>query len=534
MSDRVTEWRRHLELREDRIESPDVADDAVKKSVFRPEFAGVSRDEFQRLWDLLASLASREALHAPSMNALLEALVRDQATTSALMEIGAAEAKIISEIHEACGPFSIDRHRLLQWLATTGQPEAWAMCAALLAVDPPRDIRHLVEVVAPFWKTQQGPFNRLFPRILDAVEHPSAASVVLDLANYVVRAGRLPQHPGRDRADAWTALLGDVVERLEWFEEASRTGGVPDLEVAGQVTEVIAVAISLTDALTLLDHRPAIGKFNRLLGLEHRRLRVEAAAALARMEEPAGLEALQALAKEPLVRLRALHYADEVGKLDDMPEEARRPESIAESQLVVRLAEPDLFGVPPRSLELLDRRELDWPCEEEPCECFLFRYHYGESPDGWSSIAIAGPFSHALPVDLDHLEVDDVYAAYAGASVEHPELKQVAPEDASPPQQIFLRRAISHLAEDGFRDVRPVFLGVFFGVPALVAATRRSSQAGFAVVDERFQAVWFPQVHSRGVDAETAYCIYLGRELLKHRNTKGADGVGDEESDEDE
>jgi len=527
MSDRVDEWRRYLELRDEVAELRDGSrardDDATKMPVFRPEFAGMTRDEFARLWDLLASLAPCAALHPPSVNALFEALVRDQATTSSLMEIDVAAAEKISEIHAECGSLAVDRHRILQWLAITRQPEAWALCAELLAADPPRDLRRLVEVVAPFWKTQLGPFDRLFPRLLDAVEHPAVASVVLDLTNYLTRSGRLPAHPGRERAEAWAALLGTVVERLEGFEESSRSGGVRDLELAGQVTEVIAVALSLVGSLTLLDHRPAMGKFYRLLALEHRRLRVEAAAALARMEEPAGIEALQALAAEPLVRLRALHYADEVGKLDTIPEEMRRPDAIAEAQVVVRLAEPDLFGVPPRSVEAIDHRELDWPCEDEPCDCFLFRYHYGEEPGGWSSIAMAGPVCHALPVDLQYLEVEDVYAAYAGASVEHPELRQVALEDASPAQQAFLRRAQKHLVEAGFREVRPAFLGLFFEIPVLVAETHRNSQAGFAVVDERFQPAWFPRVHARGVNAETAYCIYVGRELLKHRNIDEAD-----------
>ena len=64
------------------------------------------------------------------------------------------------------------------------------------------------------------------------------------------------------------------------------------------------------------------------------------------------------------------------------------------------------------------------------------------------------------------------------------------------------------------QDVEPLFVGIFMGEEALVAAGTRDGVVGTWVVD-RDQVLWFPP-DAEGSPArnELAYCIYKGRRLL--------------------
>ncbi len=486
--------------------------------VFDAHLSSLSAEEVQQLVVGMRQLSESGALDAPRANDWLRRMVREWAAQPSARFAAPKIASELADLYRATNESLIERHRILSWLASMPNEEAWRQMAELVATDPPLGERETVEALVPLWRSQEGPFFALFPRILDAVSHPSVAAMVLDLSNYLFRSRRLPSHPGADRVDAWTQLLGTVVERLETFEEESRRTGVRDLQLARQVIDAIALAVSLTDTLSLLEHREAMGKWYRLLALEHRRLRVEAAAALAKLEEPVGLEALQQLAAEPLVRLRVLHYADELGLTEKLPEEFRSPLAIAEAQMIVRLSEPDLFGIPPLACELLDQRTWVWPGEEEPQECFLFRYRYRSEPEDWSNIGIAGPVCHALSADLTELPTNLIYAAYAGVSVEHPDLRRVSLDQLSGAQAAQVQRAAGRLEEAGFQDPEPLSIGLIFGDWVLVVAAWRGSKRGTVLVDRQGRWQWFAQDHERGVDAETAYAIYLGCELLSQFN----------------
>ncbi len=159
--------------------------------------------------------------------------------------------------------------------------------------------------------------------------------------------------------------------------------------------------------------------------LQHRRLRVEAAAALARLGDQQGEQTLVELASEPVVRLRVVHYAEELGLGESIPEEYPSDIAIAEAELVTHLAQPTAIGTPPSRCELVDTRSLYWPGYEEPRNCYLFRFTYSFRSDSGtdcrvSNIGIAGPVHRtSVQGDVSELPVDEIYALFAGCHAEH-------------------------------------------------------------------------------------------------------------------
>jgi hypothetical protein len=247
-------------------------------------------------------------------------------------------------------------------------------------------------------------------------------------------------------------------------------------------------------------------------------LRTEAVAALARLGEEAGVEALVALAAEPVVRLRVLTYAAELGCLDQVDERYQSGAARAEAELALWLAQPSQMAVPPNSCEVVDQRTQYWPGYDEPVDCYLVRFVYLIGDTELSNIGIAGPLAHAFAADLSDLPPDDIYAAFAGWQAEHDEIRESAPEDLSGRQQIDVLRLQRGLADQGYTAVEPQTWGLFFGDSVLVAQARYNGMPGVAVTDGQ-QTCWWPQAASRRpIGPLEAYCIYKGRKLLQTFN----------------
>ncbi len=423
----------------------------------------------------------------------------------------------IQRLYQALVSESGPRHHLLRMLAEAGDPLSLAVFADLMATDPPATAEAVVEAFTPLWRSAEAHYEALFPSLLGALQYPAVAVVVLDLANYLYQSERLPEHPLRPRAGQLTALLGQVVERLEGWEETCRVEGVPDLHAARQVADGIALAVSLTFALSLLEEREASGKLFRMMALPHRRLRVEAAAALARWEEPAGVEQLVELAAEPVVRLRTLAYADELGLLDQIDPAYCTESARAEAELVARLSEPQWFGVPPSCCKLVERRLTFWPGREGPVACFLFEYVY-ELPGGTlRNIGLAGPGVECLACDLTQLDREDQYAAFAGWRVEHAEIgrEEIDANEQDAEQAEELSRFRRQLDEAGWELLEPAFLGRFFGERVLVATARKAAAPGCVVVATS-DCFWYPRGDPRWpLRPEVAFAIYMGRRMLE-------------------
>lgn len=471
---------------------------------------------------VLAVLAEGVGQPSAAQDRLLGAAFRRMIRNPALFtdELDGPGVASLVHLYRRLGSGSASRHHLLQWLALRAD-RALGVFADLVVEDPPAQPTDVLVVFAPIFQRRDFEPALLFPRLLDALAHPGVAASVIDMANYFTREGLVTDHPATDRTERLIKLLGDLAQRLGQFEEQVGVPHPSDLDEADRharvVEDSVALAISLCDALALIGDPATIGKLYQVLELRHRRLRTEAAAALARFDEQAGVEALVRMAAEPVMRLRVLSYAEELGCLEQIDLQYQTAAARAEGELATWLALPTQFGIPPTRMESVDTRQLYWPGYDDAEDCFLFRFTYRMAEGEYSNIGIAGPCIHAFAADLADLSPDDIYAAFAGWQAEHDDIYETDVIQLTEGAHADVARLERRLRDAGFQDVEPLKMGSFFGEKALLTRCQRDAVAGVAVVDQG-AVQWHPEVGNQPIGADLAYCIYKGRKLLRSFN----------------
>jgi hypothetical protein len=411
----------------------------------------------------------------------------------------------------------------LTWLAASGEAQQLELLVTLLLDDPPDEEQQVALALSPLFLKRALPAEAIFPRLFAAIDKPQLAAAVIDLANFLTREQLVDEHPGKAMAQLLIQLLGSLTHSLQLLEERPEEFAETPQQLGQRVAHSVSLAVSLCDALALIGDQNAIPKLHQALSLSHRRVRTEAAAALARFGEKAGEDALLELAAEPVARLRVLAYADELKLAAKIPPQHRSLAARAESELVVWLAEPTQFGVPPTQLELVDQRRQHWPGYTGEIDCFLFRFSYHLTlEDGkqrsYSNVGIAGPLAHAFTADLADLPPDDIYAAFAGWQAEHEDIKQYDVARLSKTEQLEVVRLQRRLHDAGYTDIQPQQMGYFFGEKALLATASRDGAAGVAVADFEDISFYPARQPRRSLGIEEAYAIYKGRKLLRAFN----------------
>ena len=418
-------------------------------------------------------------------------------------------------LYQRMGVESQERHLLLAAMAIAGEREAIQNFALLFAADPPVDPLHVGIAMAPLFQRADFDAEELFPEILKALAHPHAASAALDLANFLFRNRRAAVHPAAEQFSQLNSLLKGVCARLKQVAV-----GEPDQQpTQHQIAESIAIAASLCDALGLIGDPQAKTALRDALEVPHRRIRVEAAAALARMEDDDAVAALVELAEHPGVRLRAIAYAEELGLLEHIDPQLSTPLANAEAELACYLAEPQQLGSAPTSMELIDEREIAWPSYDHPQQCYLFRFTYQMGEASYTNVGMAGPLVHAFHVDLTRLPIDDLYAIFAGWQAEHPDIREIPASQMDESHQELIEQLSARIMEQGLQLQTLSALGEFFGEPALIATASDGENVG-AVVAGINDAAWFPHDGSstRPLGPDEAWCIWKGRRLLSAFN----------------
>lgn len=424
----------------------------------------------------------------------------------------------VVELYEQLGQEFRSRYLLLQLLAASHREEDLNSFADLMVSDPPQDVTGIAAAFGPLLQNKSYEPSALFPRLLDALGDPYVAPAVIDLANFLTREELVDEHPAVCRREQMARLLGALIQRLGLIEERPADVASDERQLAEIVTGSIALAVSLCDALALIGDPCVIGKLYQALELRHRRLRTEAAAALARLGEQKGREVLISMAAEPIARLRVLAYAAELGFEELLDEKFTTPAARAESELALWLSQPSQIGFPPSRMELIDSQTLYWPGFDEPVECFLFRFAYEVDAGEYTNIGIAGPMCHAFGADLADLPPDDIYAVFAGWQVEHEEIYELEATQLTVAQRLEVVRLERRLHDEGYDSIQPVKLGVFFGERTLVARAVREGHSGVAVASAD-EIQWHSnRGRPRALGPHEAYCLYKGRKLLRTFN----------------
>jgi hypothetical protein len=405
------------------------------------------------------------------------------------------------------------RWRLLQWLAAAAKPHALEALVELLPTAEFPDDNAVGLVFSPLFQQRSYRPADLFPSLLQKLDRPQIAPSILDLANFMVRDGRTNQHPAADRREQLQELLRDLMHQLEHLDEMEGDAPSPQ-QLSRTVADAVALIVSLCDALALIGHPDSTAILLQVMDLPHRRIRTEAAAALARFGDEQGSATLLDLAREPVARLRVLAYAAELGLEERLDPQYTTDESRCEAEVALQLAQPAYFGLPPTRLEMVDQRDMYWPGFDTPVTCYLFRYYYELGVSQLSNIAIGGPLVHTFAADIVDLPTDDIYAAFAGWDVEHEEIFEVAADELSSAQQREVGRLQRRAQDAGYQDVEPDCLGNFFGARFIVARARRGTAEGMLAVDPD-RILWYPQSGPRPLGAHEVLCIYKGRQLLR-------------------
>lgn len=448
----------------------------------------------------------------------------------------------VEQLYLATDPESDLRNHLLRWIATEGSAQSLQLWTNLLCNSPPQHRLGIVLAFAPVMTRTFEPEPWMLTELLEnATSHSQIAPPVFDLLNFYFRHDKVETHPASARVDSLTNLLGSLVGQLAKIESGKFGPGMNAMKMNQQVSDSVALIVALCDAFALLDHKPAVPNLKLAMGLRHRRVQTEAAAALTRMDEEGGKETLVALAQQPVARMRVLAYAEELGFKDEISLELQGEIAVAESHLAIWLSEPNQMGLAPSDIQLEDNRELYWPGYEHPVQCYLFRYSYGTGEQAHSNIGICGPLTHAFAADMQGLSHDDIYAAFAGWQTIHHEIFQTELERArsiDAGKIASLESALKTVLEhegDSTKDsdddkessdsAQPdeVKVGNFFGEWVLISAGSRDEVPGTVLVDSQ-KSSWIATGNPQApIDWSLAWSIWKGRELLSNFNRQNAD-----------
>lgn len=524
MSSSVDQFLTQLQLEEG---APAIAPAVFAETIERWKYA-TDEEVYLLLSSILKrlpSLPDDDKLNLPLLEALFQGLAQRYTPGSSDAEAPTAllaESTLTSlaPLYDTLGPRNSSRYQILRVLASAGNSTALELFAQRLVDDPPTEPRQLDAACVPLFQATHLDVDALFPKLFDSLGQPILAAIVLDLANHLYRRGMVDVHPAASRAESLARLLKAMAERLRLVEEQPGKYAADQQELQKLIGESASLIISLCDALGAIGDDAAVPALNTVLEVRHRRLRAEAATALARLGEKRGTEMLVELAADPASRIRALAYLEELDRLEAVPQEHRSPAAGAEGQLSSWLAEPQQIGLAPQSIEVVDQRRQFWPGFDEPQDCFLIRYEYPFPKATLIGIGLVGPTTYCLAVDLQDLSPADIYAIYAGWHADHPELFE---EDVT--ELADSERDVYEMAgkEIDAENVELALVGRFFGLNLPVYRARRANQPGFFVVDGDKMAWYGAGNNSRPLGAREAYWIHKGRRLLATFNAENGE-----------
>ena len=174
---------------------------------------------------------------------------------------------------------------VLLLLSLQADRAALEILVELLVDSPPAESTAVALVLGPLILAPPADLGILFPRLLDSLAHPSIAASVLDMANYLTRGKLLESHPARDRTGQLEALLHGLNQHLEQMQELPAEPEESLQQLQSTVGDSIALAVSLCDTLAMIGSDTSMSVLRLTCQLPHRRLRTEAAAALATLLE---------------------------------------------------------------------------------------------------------------------------------------------------------------------------------------------------------------------------------------------------------
>lgn len=473
---------------------------------------------------LLEELTERVDDVSHSDPAILGALLRllqSSLLASGWSTVETLDPDRIVRIEDALPTATPNRFLLQQLYAMIRSEPSLIRLTESLNRNPPTHWMEAAQVLSPLMQRDDWPTQAMYPAVLEGLQHPSLAAPLLDLANYLYRTNRVSSHPAAERVSMLRHLLGEVVGRLGRFEDDPRSFGDDVETVQARLSEAVALAVSLCDTLALIGDVSSIGKLHQAMELRHRRVQCEAAGALARLGDPQGKDRLIDLTAEPAARLRAIHYADELGFGDQVDAQYRTDTATSEAELALWLSQPQQMGVPPTGVEVIDSRRLLWPSFHDPVDISLVRFEYNFGDRRYSNIGITGPVTFSMSADLANLPLDDIYAIYAGWHAEHEDIFSIPVEQFNDAQHRVMEQLQRYLERMEYDSIKPALLGFFLDEQAGVFTAQRDGTECLVVTDG-LETIDQPiEGRPRPLTPEDVFNLYKGRKMLRTFNPNG-------------
>jgi hypothetical protein len=392
---------------------------------------------------------------------------------------------------------------LLQAILSSKIPTAIRVGIDLLVQHPPKAWTEASQAIGALVQSHHWRISDVFPRLLDATT-PSVLAPALDLANMQVRKLGVQPHPAAERFDSLLSLTGSVTQQLASLEENPNKFAGTVAEVQRILFDSVSLLVSLCDYLGLMGDPRAIGKLTQALDLRHRRIKAEAAFALAKLGEERAKELLVEMVSDDACRLRVLAYATELGIEEKIDTEWTNSLSTARADLALWLSQPEQFSIPPHDMTLIEQRTLPWPGFEGPQECFLLRFQYRLGEEKHENIAFSGPFPAAVAFDLTGLSNDQCYELFLANDVEDASERRMAWSQLTSREQSRADEAIEGLRERGYHDVTPKGVFEFLGRRSVFCeALNRSNHPTHILADEAFTRDDSPSLSLDDSDAES-------------------------------
>ncbi|MDC0278753.1 HEAT repeat domain-containing protein [bacterium] len=472
----------------------------------------------QELLDQLAKNQDRVLQTDPAVVGTLLRILHASLLADGWAPIDEVSLATLNELEQHLPKNASNRFLLQQLYAIQGTDASLQCLTNSLSTNPPQKWVEAAQVLSPLMQRVGWNVESFFPAALGLLQHASLASPTLDLANYLMRDERVEQHPAADQVEMLRNLLGEVVGRLGRFEDDPRSFGTEVEVVQARLAEAVALAVSLSDAVALIGDLSSIGKLHQAMELRHRRVQCEAAGALAHLGDHQGKERLIELLDEPAARLRAIHYADELGFGEELDSKYRSDDATSEAELALWLSQPQQMGVPPTNVEIFDKRRCLWPSYEHPVDVSLVRFEYNFGARSYSNVGITGPCTFAISADVSDLPTEDIYSIYAGWHVEHDDIFSVSPTEWNDTQRRSVDQWKQHLDRSGYEEIKPLLFCVFLDEKAAVYSGNRDEVACFVITDGLETIEQIVDGKDRPFGAEDLFNLYKGRKMLRTFN----------------
>jgi hypothetical protein len=470
---------------------------------------------------LLEEVAGRVDQLSVSDPAIVGALLRllhSSLLANGWSTVEGLDPESIARIEAALPADTPNRFLLQQLYAMIRSESSLRQLAESLSRYPPPHWMEAAQVLSPLMQRDDWPIGAMYPAALEGLQHASLAAPLLDLANFLYRKELVATHPAADRLTMLRHLLGEVVGRLGQFEDNPRSFGDQVETVQARLGEAVALAVSLCDTLGLIGDLSSVGKLHQAMELRHRRVQCEAAGALARLGDELGKDRLIELTAEPAARLRAIHYADELGFGERVDDQFRTDKATSEAEMALWLSQPQQMGVPPTAVEVIDTRRLLWPSFHDPVDISLVRFEYNFGDRSYSNIGITGPVTFSMSADLANLPLDDIYAIYAGWHAEHEDIFSIPADQFNEAQLRLIEQLGRHLERLEYEAIKPALLGFFLDEQAGVFLARRDG-TDCLVVTDGLETIDQPiEGRLRPLTPEDLFNLYKGRKMLRTFN----------------